>query len=161
MAENVDALPENVQIMDGAGSRESVRKWLVESGPEEFDDVMASLPRGRKKSSILETVKQLPAEEKKAAVKEAVAQLPEQEQQELGQELTSPVPPPDQRTSRVLWIIAVVGLSVVLVGTFVTIALGMFLAPVQGAVTRPELVLTMFTSVIGFLAGLFVGNRQG
>jgi hypothetical protein len=160
MTENLDELLWNGQVTYGAGRQELLKKLLAETDTQEFSDVMASLPNGKKKSCMVEAALQLPDEEKKSAIKEAAAQLPRTQRQELAQELTSPIPRPDPRTSSVLWIIAVVGLSIVLVGTFVTIAFDMFLAP-EGGLTSPELVLTMFTSVIGFLAGLFVGDRQG
>ena len=62
---------------------------------------------------------------------------------------------PTQRARDRLWLIVVTAFAVVLVGGFVTLALGVFLTPAQNGV-KPELILTTFTSVVGFLAGLFV-----
>ena len=69
---------------------------------------------------------------------------------------------PSDKIRDVLWIIVIAAFAVVLVGSFSTLAWGVFHAT-TGSV-KPELILTMFTSVIGFLAGLFtpspVGNKE-
>jgi len=67
---------------------------------------------------------------------------------------------PTQRARDRLWLIVVSAFAVVLVGGFVTLALGVFLTPAQNGV-KPELILTTFTSVVGFLAGLFVPSPAG
>jgi hypothetical protein len=59
-----------------------------------------------------------------------------------------------QKTRDRLYMIVVVAFSLVLVGAFATLAYGVFNAPATGGVS-PELVLTTFTTVVGFLAGLF------
>ena len=67
-----------------------------------------------------------------------------------------------QPTRDRLYTIVVVAFSLVLVGAFATLAIGVFVAPSQGGVT-PELILTTFTTVVGFLAGLFApspGSRK-
>lgn len=57
---------------------------------------------------------------------------------------------PSGRVRDVIWIIVISGFALVLVGAFITLAIGVFTKDI-----KPELILTMFTSVIGFLAGLF------
>ena len=168
MAENVDELIEKVRATDVAGRRELGKTLLAGIQGQELNEVVAgilsNLPKDNLKSCAVEAVKQLPDEEKKAAVEETAAQLSKPQQDEVAQALRG-MPPPAEPTRNALWLVVVSGFSVVLVGTFLTIAIGMFKAPAEGAVTKPELVLTMFTSVVGFLAGLFVpsptGNRQG
>jgi hypothetical protein len=68
------------------------------------------------------------------------------------------MPPPDVVTRNLLWKIVVVAFAVVLVGTFGIITSSMFITQAKDIVTlvKPELVLSMFTSAVGFLAGLFV-----
>jgi len=62
---------------------------------------------------------------------------------------------PTQGTNDWIWVVVVSAFAIVLVGAFVTLALAVFVAPAQGGV-KPELILATFTSVVGFLAGLFV-----
>ncbi|WP_263772959.1 hypothetical protein [Propionivibrio soli] len=69
--------------------------------------------------------------------------------------MTSTVGVPTQRARDRLWLIVVTAFALVLVGGFVTLAVGVFQPPAQNGV-KPELILTTFTSVVGFLAGLFV-----
>lgn len=59
-----------------------------------------------------------------------------------------------EQTRDRLYMIVVIAFSVVLVGAFVTLAVGVFVAPGKSKVS-PELILTTFTTVVGFLAGLF------
>jgi hypothetical protein len=61
---------------------------------------------------------------------------------------------PSMKMRDKLWLIVVIAFAIVLIGSFATLAFGVFVNA-QGKVT-PELILTMFTSVVGFLAGLFV-----
>lgn len=67
---------------------------------------------------------------------------------------------PTQRARDRLWLIVVTSFAVVLVGGFITLAIGVFLTPAQNGV-KPELILTTFTGVVGFLAGLFVPSPAG
>lgn len=67
---------------------------------------------------------------------------------------------PSQSAADRLWLIVVIAFSTVLVGGFITLAFGMFLPPASNGV-KPELILTTFTSVVGFLAGLFVPSPAG
>ena len=67
---------------------------------------------------------------------------------------------PTPRARDRLWLIVVTAFALVLVGGFITLALGVFLTPAPNGV-KPELILTTFTSVVGFLAGLFVPSPAG
>ena len=55
--------------------------------------------------------------------------------------------PPRDRVRDAIWLIVVLSFAIVLVGAFITIA-------ADG--NKPDVILTMFTSAVGFLAGLFV-----
>lgn len=72
---------------------------------------------------------------------------------------------PNSATRDKLWTIVISAFSIVLVGGFIALAIGVF-APIQEKGVKPELILTTFTSVVGFLAGLFTpspvakGNKE-
>ena len=85
-----------------------------------------------------------------AEVVEEYEQLPPEDQQEF-QDKTAPLDRVSQKARDRLYLIVVVAFSIVMVGAFVTLAIGVFAKGV-----RPEIILTTFTSVVGFLAGLFV-----
>jgi fatty acid desaturase len=91
-----------------------------------------------------ESVKDLSAKEKKEVVRQ------------FNQAATNGgIVGPGQETSDKLWTIVVWAFAIVLVGAFLALAIGVF-APIQGDKgVKPELILTTFTSVVGFLAGLF------
>ncbi len=63
-----------------------------------------------------------------------------------------------------LWLVVIGAFSLVLFGSFVTLAVSVFVASPSGA-TSAQMILTVFTGVVGFLAGLFapspVSNSQG
>ena len=60
---------------------------------------------------------------------------------------------PSGRVSDRIWLIAVCAFATVLVGSFLTLAISVFVR-VQDA-TSAQVMLTVFTAVLGFLAGLF------
>jgi hypothetical protein len=91
----------------------------------------------------------------KSALVEAAVRLPESDKKDVAQGIQGILPLPSKRTNNTLWVIVLSAFSLVLMGTAATIAIGMFTGPAAGA-TKPELVLTMFTSVVGFMAGVFV-----
>jgi hypothetical protein len=100
----------------------------------------------------LKTVKGLSANDKETVLKQAVQDLPGEQQVSIAQSIL--LPPVLDSDRSYLWKLVVWAFSIVLVGSFATLAVGVFLKP-DGTV-RPELILSLFTSVVGFLAGLFV-----
>ena len=66
---------------------------------------------------------------------------------------------PSVRVSDRIWLIAVGAFAAVLVGSFLTLAISMFVR-VQDA-TSAQVMLTVFTAVLGFLAGLFTPSPIG
>jgi hypothetical protein len=62
---------------------------------------------------------------------------------------------PSRQAGDMLWLVVVTAFAVILIGAFLTLAAGVFITPAQNGV-KPELILTTFTSAVGFLAGLFV-----
>ena len=93
----------------------------------------------------------------KNTVVEATQNMPDADKEAIVKEIRG-LPPPVGATRNWIWTIVVVAFAVVLVGTFVTIAIAMFTTQTANTsyLAKPELVLSMFTSVVGFLAGLFV-----
>lgn len=109
---------------------------------------------------LLETTKALPPSEQAAAATEALKALPPAQQKSVQAEVFGAViGGPGPHTRDTLWTIVVAGFSAVLVGSFLALAFGVFIKA-EGKV-QPELILAMFTSVVGFLAGLFVPSPGG
>jgi hypothetical protein len=64
--------------------------------------------------------------------------------------------PPSRTTRDTLWLIVVVAFAIVMVGSFVTMAISAFYPSTNA--TGIQIVLTTFSSVVSFLAGLFTPN---
>lgn len=75
------------------------------------------------------------------------------DRQALHGELERGLGTPRRSTADMLWVVVVVAFSIVLVGSFVTIALSVFVGARDSATVQT--VLSLFTAVVGFLAGLF------
>jgi hypothetical protein len=97
-------------------------------------------------------------EDLKTALIEGANKLPDQDKKEVAAQIQSGMAPPDDQTRNWLWLVVISAFAVVLVGSFVTLAIAVFRTQNSNTVNlvKPELVLSMFTSVVGFLAGLFV-----
>jgi hypothetical protein len=63
---------------------------------------------------------------------------------------------PDRKTSDTLWLIIVVSFAIVLVGTFLSLAIGVLILGKSDANAELQILLTMFTAVVAFLAGLLI-----
>ncbi len=61
---------------------------------------------------------------------------------------------PDQKSSDRLWLIIVLSFAIVLVGTFLSLAFGVLVLRKSAADAELQILLTMFTSAVAFLAGL-------
>ena len=68
-------------------------------------------------------------------------------------ELGGALGPPRRATADLLWVVVVVAFAIVLVGSFATIAASVFVGARDPATAQT--VLSLFTAVVGFLAGLF------
>jgi len=105
-------------------------------------------------SGMPSAISSLPAGQKADAVKLAVSAQSPDEQAKIIKHLGGPaVGPATQKARDRVWLIVIIAFAIVLVGSFATLACGVFWSP--GGSIKPELILTMFTSVVGFLAGLF------
>ncbi|HEV8630697.1 MAG TPA: hypothetical protein VGV61_10300 [Thermoanaerobaculia bacterium] len=119
--------PDLYRAAAARASSPELRGLVVES--------IKSMSTGDRQDTASDTLKTLTAPEQEAAVDSAM-------------------PRPDAPIRNKLWMMVVQGFTFVLVGSFAALAIGVFL-PAKGEV-KPELILSMFTSVVGFLAGLFV-----
>ncbi len=64
--------------------------------------------------------------------------------------------PPSRSTRDILWLVVVVSFAIVMVGSFATMAISAFYPSTNA--TGIQIVLTTFSSVVSFLAGLFTPN---
>ena len=103
-------------------------------------------------ASLDSGMKGLTTDKKVQVLKNAIEAQPDQE---TIKSLIATIEQPSGRVRDNLWYIVVFTFAFVLVGSFVTLAIGVFKVLPSGGV-KPELVLSLFTSGVGFLAGLFV-----
>jgi hypothetical protein len=101
----------------------------------------------------------LNGEQRKVVAEEAARALPADQRLELAKKIA--FPDPGEKVRDVIWLVVILAFSLVLVGSFLTIAIALFRGVPKDSGATPELVLSMFTSVVGFLAGLFVQSPVG
>lgn len=110
----------------------------------------------RDQADVLQrAVRDLPSdEERKDLIVQAVRNLPPEERAATIRAVSAVMNQPSAGVRDRLWLIVIAAFAVVLVGSFITLAISVFVAPSAGG-TSGQVILTMFTSVVGFLAGLF------
>ena len=144
--------------VEGLGADERRRLWnqlpaIIDK--EDTGALLLGLTPGASapdlKHLMVQAVKALPPSEQASATAEALKALPKDKQEEV---LQTAIGKPGAKTRDTLWFIVIGAFAVVVVGSFVVLAVGVFLKPAEGGVNG-ELILAMFTSVVGFLAGLF------
>lgn len=114
----------------------------------------------------LKVLKSIPLSETIKVIGDWVAEHSEEKKEDIVKQISSTsgvavnVGNPSEHTRDLLWTIVIIAFAVVFVGAFITLAFGVLMF---GQRVNPDLVLTMFMSVAGFLAGLFtpspVANR--
>lgn len=87
------------------------------------------------------------------AIRDAVDSLPD-ELKAAFREAVGKLLPPDETTSNKVWLIIIWAFTLVMIGSVFVLCFSLFTAPVKDA-TKPETILTIFTTVTAFLAGLF------
>lgn len=103
---------------------------------------MRGLPSSEERRDlIVQAVRDLPLEEQAATIRAARIAAPGFKE-------------PSDVVRDQLWLIVIVAFAIVLVGSFFTLAISVFVAPSAGG-TSGQVILTLFTTVVGFLAGLF------
>jgi hypothetical protein len=93
-----------------------------------------------------ETMEELKTKPKETLLKlsnEVVHQLP-----------ARPLDPPDAQTNREIWRVIVWAFAIVLVGAAAVLGVGVFVPKGDKVTTDSGTMLTVFTTVVGFLAGL-------
>jgi VIT1/CCC1 family predicted Fe2+/Mn2+ transporter len=113
-------------------------------------------------AKALEELKKLVATAERRDLSAAIDQLPEKTKQAIADQLRRGIDQPSQKTRDVLWIAVVFSFAILLIGAAITLVIGVF-SP-QSSTTmmvKPEIVLSIFTSAVGFLAGLFVPSPAG
>jgi hypothetical protein len=105
---------------------------------------------------ITKTIKDMSTDELQSTLVQSYKDLSDPEKKEVAKSLGLTEPEPRARNA--IWIIAVTAFSTVLVGSFITLAFALFQTQKEGVdnVAKPELIMSVFTAVVGFLAGLFV-----
>jgi hypothetical protein len=128
--------------------------------PKELLDRVATLSLPEQQTFSVEALRAIPIENTAEALKKYLAGRSPKERKEDTKKLRAALEPGpaggplSQVVRDRLWTTVVGAFSTVLIGSFLTLAIGVYV-PAQGKVT-PELVLSLFTSVVGFLAGVFV-----
>lgn len=92
--------------------------------------------------------------EKIAMLKDALVNFTSEDKTALVQALGARIPDPDQKTSDKVWLIIISAFAAVMLLSVLFLGFGMYLTPVTNG-TKPDTVLTVFTTVTAFLAGLF------
>jgi hypothetical protein len=123
------------------------------------DRVTGQMPSKDKADVAQATVSQLPDEEKANVMKQTFDALPQGAQKAVADRLTPVIgAPQNAKTIDFIWRTIVGTFSIVLLLTVLALIVGMFRDPADPAKvivgTKPELILAIITSVIGFLAGL-------
>ena len=125
----------------------------MELDRHQFIESFSKLSSSEKVATLKNATERLTADEKKGILHDNIQKLPPKERQALMHSLAV-LDKPSSSTRNVLWLIVIWGFVIVLVGSFFTLAVSVFVAPPENA-TSGQLILTIFTSVVGFLAGLF------
>lgn len=109
---------------------------------------MAAQERSAQRLVALATSTQTAIDKVKADPKAALEEFSKQAMTEL--------PPPDGPTNNKIWIIIVSAFAFVMVGSAIVLGIGVFIevTDVTKRVAKSDTILTLFTTVVGFLAGL-------
>ena len=95
-----------------------------------------------------------PYSEQASAIKEAVNALPNDQKEAVAQALGVRLPDPDQSTSNKVWLIIIRAFAFAMIAAVTVLGVGVFVPPVTDGI-KPDMILTIFTTVTAFLAGLF------
>jgi hypothetical protein len=107
------------------------------------------------KDEVIQAIKDLSPQDKNSTLIAGLNQLaPKDKQAVVEQASAGLIKSPDGKTSDTLWLIIVVSFAIVLVGTFLSLAIGVLILGKSDANAELQILLTMFTGVVAFLAGL-------
>ena len=118
-------------------------------------------------SPLSAQLKGLSTTEKVTALRSAVSELSENEKVAVAKGLRPVLPLPSDPMKDRIWLIIVGSFAFVMVGAAVVLGVGVFVGPTDATkqLTRADTILTVFMTVVGFLAGLLspspLGNKNG
>ena len=113
---------------------------------------MSSLSPEDKQAVIVGGLNQLDPKDKQAVIAGGLNQLgPKDKQATIDQ---AGIRSPGQKASDSLWLIVVFSFAIVLVGAFLSLAIGVLVFKKSAADAELQILLTVFTSAVAFLAGL-------
>jgi hypothetical protein len=89
-------------------------------------------------------------------IMQALKTKPEETLKNLGKEAVLLLPPPDKETNNTIWLIVVIAFALVMVGSAYVLGAGVTSKLDANAVyaAKSDTILTVFTTVVAFLAGL-------
>ncbi len=140
MPEHDDLIKNLMAGAPGAADEERTRLW---------DDISTKLPEGVRGQLAVKLTKSLPTSKRKAALAEGAKDLSKKERREAFQQ-SATLAQPGRAINDKLWLIVISSFCAVFVGSFITLAIAVFLEK-----SDYQVLLTVFTSIVGFLAGLF------
>ena len=109
---------------------------------------------GPNKDEIIQAINNMSPQDKNSTLVEGLNQLSSKDKQSVVEQASAGLRPPDGKTSDALWLIIIFSFAIVLVGTFLSLAIGVLVLGKSEANAELRILLTMFTGVVAFLAGL-------
>ncbi len=106
------------------------------------------------KDEIIQAINDMSPQDKYSTLVEGLNQLTSKDKQAVVEQASAGLRPPDGKTSDTLWLIIIFSFAFVLVGTFLSLAIGVLVLGKSAANAELQILLTMFTGVGAFLAGL-------
>lgn len=91
-----------------------------------------------------------------AKILERLKTNPESELKNLETSVIAKLPVPDNKTNNKIWLIIVISFALVMISSTIVLEIGIFYDVNKEVtkLTKPDTILTIFTTVVGFLAGL-------
>ena len=109
---------------------------------------------GPNKAEIVQAISDMSPSDKHSMLVEGLNQLTPKDKQAVFQQASAGLGSPDGKMRDALWLIIILSFAIVLVGTFVSLAIGVLVLGKSAANAELQILLTMFTGVVAFLAGL-------
>jgi uncharacterized membrane protein YozB (DUF420 family) len=104
------------------------------------------------KDMMVQNMNNLSLESKQAVISTALSQMTPGDKQTVIDQ--AGIRSPGQKASDTLWLIVVFSFAIVLVGAFLCLAIGVLVFNKSAADAELQILLTVFTSAVAFLAGL-------
>ena len=105
--------------------------------------------------SVKESTASLSDEDKVEVIVKMTENLPSKQQDLVSARLSPVIGIPSNKTRDKLWLIVIWAMSIVLVISVLVISYGIFQEIPSDPLIAGELIMSVFTAVIGFIAGLF------